>query len=321
MPEPAAVEGRALVRRYAPRGLFRDRRKAVFAAVDGVSIRLEKARVYGLVGRSGAGKSTLARLLAGLETPDEGDVMIAGEPVGGAARERRRELRRRVQLVFQDAGAALDPRQSVLRAVSEPLAVRGALGPSRRRGRVEELLEAVGLGRGAGLLSRLPRELSGGERQRVAMARALACEPTVMLLDEPVSALDASVRGQVLNLLGELRERLDLTMMLISHDVQVVAGTCSRVGVMLAGRIVEEGPVAEVLGRPRHPYTRALVAVASGEGTGAAEEEDEWGRPWAGGCAYRRSCPVAGPPCDRAPAARRAGENHEVACHRDHDGG
>ena len=320
MPEPA-VEGRALVRRYAPRGLVGDRRKALFAAVDGVGIQLERGGVYGLVGRSGAGKSTLARLLAGLEAPDSGEVRIAGELVSTAGVARRRELRRRVQLVFQDPGGALDPRQSVLRAVSEPLVVHERLDPAQRGERVGSLLASVGLGRGADLLARRPRELSGGERQRVAMARALACEPTVLLLDEPVSALDASVRGQVLNLLGELRERLDLTMMLISHDVRVVAGACSRVGVMLAGRIVEEGPVAEVLGRPKHPYTRSLVAVASGTVEGAVlEEEDEWGRPWAGGCAYRRSCPVAAPRCGREePGRRPVGVGHEVACH-DHDG-
>ena len=319
MPETdAAVEGRALIRRYAPRGMVRERRGAAFAAVDGVSVRLSRGEVYGLVGRSGAGKSTLARLLAGLESPDEGVVRIAGEPLGRAGGSRFRELTRRVQLVFQDASAALDPRQPVLSAVAEPLVVRGAAGSGRRR-RVADLLSSVGLATPEALFGRRPRELSGGERQRVVLARALACEPSVLLLDEPVSALDVSVRGQVLNLLEELRERLDLTMMLISHDVQVVAGMCSRVGVMLAGRIVEEGPTADVLGRPRHPFTRALVAVASGTDGEGGGGEAEAGSPWAGGCAYRQSCPEAGPQCGRAPEPRPAGDGHEVSCH-DSDG-
>ena len=321
MPERTAVlEGRGLVRLYAPRGMVTDRSRDRFAAVDGVSIELRHGEAYGLLGRSGAGKSTLARLLAGLEKPDAGKIHVDGVALDSAPGRRRQELRRRVQLVFQDPGAALDPRQTVMRAVAEPLAIHTSLDDAGKAGRVAELLTAVGLDAGRDVLLRLPHELSGGERQRVVMARALACDPAVLLLDEPVSALDASVRGQVLNLLEELREKLDLTMMLISHDVHVVAGTCSRVGMMLAGRIVEEGPAAEVLRRPRHPYTATLVAVAAGTGHGEGGDENEVGGSWAEGCAYRRVCPAAEEVCGQAPSARSEGAAHWFACHNPHHG-
>jgi ABC-type glutathione transport system ATPase component len=263
--EPSPLlAARDVVRRYAARGAARwGWGRGFVLALDGVSLDLRRGEILGLVGRSGAGKTTLARILAGLERPDGGEVRLTGRPFSSLSGAEIRELRREVQLVFQDPHAALDPRQSIGSIVTEPLAVHG-LAAGRDRGECGRgLLGEVGLSGSADFLRRRPRELSGGERQRVALARALACRPKVLILDEPVSALDASVRGQVLNLLLDLHERTGLAMLLIAHDVRLVARMCTRVVVMASGRIVEEGPAAAVLNDPSHEATAGLVEAAS----------------------------------------------------------
>lgn len=232
-------------------------------ALDGVSLELWPGEILGLVGRSGSGKSTLARVLLGLERPDEGRVTFDGTSLESLTDVEKRRLRRDVQLLFQDPQGSLDPRQSVGGVVAEPLAVHGLVPRVGRRAHGKKLLRQVGLPGEDAFLGRSPRQLSGGERQRVALARALASGPRALILDEPVSALDASVRGQVLNLLLELHEIAGLAMLLIAHDVRLVANLCSRVAVMTAGRIVEEGPVQNVLASPAHPATARLLEAAS----------------------------------------------------------
>ena len=234
---------RATKRYLLPRTRLRGPRPAV-TAVDGVSLEVRRGETLGVVGESGSGKTTLMRLLLGLERPDSGVVAYTGA-----------SLTRDVQVVFQDPGSALDPRMRVRDIVAEPLRVLGIGGD--RAARVAELLEAVGLP--AGSAPRYPHEFSGGQRQRIAIARALAPGPRVLIGDEPVSALDVSVRAQILNLLEDLRVNFDLTLVLVSHDLSVVRHMSERVVVMQQGRIVEEGPTREIFRAPRHPYTRLLL--------------------------------------------------------------
>jgi peptide/nickel transport system ATP-binding protein len=213
-------------------------------AVEGVSLRLREGESVGVVGESGSGKTTLVRLLLGLERPDEGRVAYRGG-----------SLRREVQVVFQDPVSALDPRMRVRDLILEP--VRVLRLPEAGAARAREMLEAVGLP--AAAAHRYPHEFSGGQRQRIAIARALAPRPRVLLADEPVSALDVSVRAQILNLLEDLRVGFDLTLVLVSHDLSVVRQMCDRVLVMYRGQVVEEGETRALFRAPRHPYTRALL--------------------------------------------------------------
>jgi oligopeptide transport system ATP-binding protein len=256
------LAGEGLVKRYPPRGGALVRRGAWISAVDGATLGVRHGELAGLVGPSGAGKSTLLRLLAWLERPDAGVVRLDGAEILAGGHVDRPASRRAVQVVFQDSATSLDPRQSVGAIVAEPLRVHFRLSARRREERVAELLAAVGLGGvGEGFLARRPWQLSGGERQRVAIARALACEPRVMLLDEPVAALDAAVRGQVLNLLLALRNGLGVALLLVSHDLRTVARIADRIMVMAGGRIVEEGPAERVLRSPEQAVTRELVGA------------------------------------------------------------
>jgi peptide/nickel transport system ATP-binding protein len=231
-------------RRYPlPRtSLFGPRR--VLTAVDDVTFELDREETLGVVGESGSGKTTLMKLLLGLEKPDGGTVSYRGE-----------SLRREVQVVFQDPASALDPRMRVGEIITEPLTVLRIAGDHQAR--LAELLEAVGLPRAAA--RRYPHEFSGGQRQRIAIARALAPRPSVLIGDEPVSALDVSVRAQILNLLEDLRVGFQLTLILVSHDLSVVRHMTDRVLVMQGGRIVEQGATREVFRGPRHPYTQLLL--------------------------------------------------------------
>ena len=222
--------------------LFGPRR--ALTAVDDVSFELRREETLGVVGESGSGKTTLMKLLLGLEKPDRGSVTYLGQ-----------SLRRDVQVVFQDPASALDPRMRVAEIILEPLHVLRI--EEDRRARLAELLDAVGLP--VAYARRYPHEFSGGQRQRIAIARALAPRPRVLIGDEPVSALDVSVRAQILNLLEDLRVGFQLTLVLVSHDLSVVRHMSDRVLVMRQGRIVEEGPTREIFRAPRHPYTRLLL--------------------------------------------------------------
>ncbi|GAA0965786.1 dipeptide ABC transporter ATP-binding protein [Acrocarpospora macrocephala] len=226
--------------------------------LSGVSFEVAPGEVLGLVGESGSGKSTTARCVARLTEPDAGQVVLGGRDVLAAGRRELRVLRRDMQMVFQDPYASLNPRMTVAALIEEPLAVHG-LEPDRRlrRKRAADLLETVGLS--AEHLDRHPRSFSGGQRQRISIARALAVRPRLLICDEPVSSLDVSVQAQVLNLLRDLRQRLDLSILFIAHDLAVVYYLCDRVAVMEQGTLVEIGTRAEVYGNPRHPYTRSLL--------------------------------------------------------------
>ncbi len=230
------------------------RREGLLKAVDGVSLHVDRGETLGLVGESGCGKSTLARLALGLEPPTAGRVVFDGRDLGGLRKAELRALRRRMQIVFQDPYASLNPRWSVGRSVGEGPAVHG-LGVC-----VAGLLERVGLP--ADAAERYPHAFSGGQRQRIGIARALAVDPELIVLDEPVSSLDVSVQAQILNLLSELQQERELAYLFISHDLAVVRHVSHRVAVMVQGQIVEEGPTEAIYRSPRHPYTRRLLASA-----------------------------------------------------------
>jgi peptide/nickel transport system ATP-binding protein len=223
-----------------------------------VSFAVDEGQNIGLVGESGAGKTTLLRLLLGLAAPTSGSVMFDGVALDRRNRERMVQFRRSVQTVFQDPYASLDPRQSIGRSVSEPLRSLGIATGADARARVEEALNAVGLP--ADSATRYPHEFSGGQRQRVAIARAVVGHPRVLLADEPVSALDMTTRIQVLDLLAELGQNNNLTVVMVSHDLGAVAALCSRIVVLQRGRVVEQGDTSTVLAAPAEPYTRTLLA-------------------------------------------------------------
>ncbi len=235
-------------------------RRPPIQVLRNVSISLARGETLGLVGESGCGKSTLARCILGIERPDSGAVRIEGKDLHRMARRELRQCRRKVSVVFQDPWQSLNPKMPVEAIVEEPLIIH-RLGTHReRRERVAELLRMVGLAELE--VSRLPAELSGGQRQRVAIARALACRPELLIADEPLSALDAPIQAQILDLFLELRERLDLTVLFITHGLDTVRSFCQRVTVMRRGEVVETAPVAELFENPRHDYTRRLLDAA-----------------------------------------------------------
>jgi peptide/nickel transport system ATP-binding protein len=291
-------------------------------AVDGVSFAVRKGETLGIVGESGCGKSTTARLLMRLLDPDAGGMVFDGEAVGttGAGGLGLKDYRRQVQMVFQDSYASLNPRLPIEDTIAFAPRVHG-VGAREARERAHELLAAVGLAP-AQFARRYPHELSGGQRQRVNIARALALHPRLVILDEPVSALDKSVEAQVLNLLMDLKERFGLTYVFISHDLNVVQYISDRVLVMYLGQVVEQGPVEAIYDRPAHPYTQALLASRPSMDPARRRTEP----PLTGdppnpvnppsGCRFRTRCPFAEPVCaERAPASADLGGGHEAACH------
>ncbi|WP_062225945.1 ABC transporter ATP-binding protein [Aureimonas frigidaquae] len=257
------VAANGLSMHFAERTRFLGRVKGnPLRAVDGVSFHLERGRCFAVVGESGSGKSTLARMLVGLLRPTAGDVELAGTRLSTVDEAGLRAMRRRVQLVLQDPRASLDPRMRIGAVLEEALIVHG-LGRSRqeRQDRIMRALRQVGLD--AQHLDRFANELSGGQRQRVAIARAIIVEPEILVLDEPVSALDVSVQAQVVNLLMDLQEQLGLTYVIITHDLALVSHMADSVGVMYLGAFVESGPVSAVVAAPRHPYTKSLLSVVA----------------------------------------------------------
>jgi oligopeptide/dipeptide ABC transporter ATP-binding protein len=291
----------------------------VVRAVDGVSLRVGAGETLGLVGESGCGKSTLARCVLRLIEPTRGRVLLDEEDLTALPEEALRRRRRDIQMVFQDPTASLNPRLSVAATVDEPLALHTPLAGAARRERVDEVLEEVGLG--AGLRDRYPHQLSGGQRQRVNIARAIATHPRLVVLDEPTSALDVSLRARVILLLAELKRRMGMTYLFISHDLSTVRYLCDRVAVMYLGVLVEEAPAAELFDHPAHPYTRALLSCIPVPDPDVAPERlrlsGEVPSPIdiPEGCRLRGRCPLAQPVCAEPVPLREIAPGHTVACH------
>ncbi len=309
------LEATGLTLSYARRGITGSGERTL--AVRGVDLSVARGDSVGIVGESGSGKSSLGRLLVGLERPGTGTVRFDGIPISRLGTPELRPLRRRFQMVFQDAGGSLDPLLPVETIVAEPLLAHGIATGREASDRVASLLAAVGL---PGEAARLrPGALSGGERQRVALARALAPEPELLVLDEPVSALDASIRGQVLELLMELRERFGLTLVVISHDLTTVRRLTHGVSVMHAGAFLEAGPTEAVLADPSHPCTRTLLAAEPRLGSEATLPPETPSGPAAawppGACSFAPRCPLATDRCREAPSLLEVAPGHRVACH------
>ncbi len=314
-----AVEG--LTKSFAIRsgfGPWRPRRE--LQAVAGVSFTIARGETLGLVGESGCGKSTTGRLLLRLLEPTAGTIRFAGREIQSLSERELRPLRARMQIVFQDPYGSLDPRMTVGEIVAEPLVVHRRGDRASRQRRVRELLERVGLA--AAHADRHPHEFSGGQRQRIGIARALALEPEFLVCDEPVSALDVSIRAQVLNLLVDLQRELGLTYLFISHDLAVVRHLCDRVAVMYLGRIVELAPKTALYAEPLHPYTRALLSAVPIPRPGRRRSrillQGDVPSPLAPppGCRFHTRCPQAMEVCRRVdPELVEVRPGHRVACH------
>jgi oligopeptide/dipeptide ABC transporter ATP-binding protein len=313
------IEAEAIGVRFASRGLF-NRRPAI-QALDSVSLTLGRGEALGVVGESGSGKSTLGRALLGLIKPAAGRILFDGSDLANTSRRVRRALRPRMQLVFQDPHSSLDPRRRIGAQIGDGLAINGLAPATERPACVAALLKQVGLT--AAHAERFPHEFSGGQRQRIAIARALATSPDFLVADEPVSALDVSVQAQVLQLLDELRQRNNLALLFISHDIAVVRSLCERVVVLYLGRVMEQGLAADILRAPRHPYTQALLsAVPSLDAIGRRRRVVLAGDPPnpaapPSGCVFRTRCPIAIAACAEArPKLQPVGRDHAVACIR-----
>jgi oligopeptide/dipeptide ABC transporter ATP-binding protein len=303
---------------YRGSGLW-SRADAPVLAVSGVNLTVPAGSSVGIVGESGCGKSTLGRLVVGLEKPTGGDVRLRGKPVADMGRSERRAARYEIQMMFQDPYAALNPRMTLDRIIEEPLRARGGISRADRRARVRRLAEEVGIT--PAQLNRYPRELSGGQRQRVGLARALATSPALIVADEPVSALDVSVRSQILNLMSDLQSEHHIGYLMVSHDLTVIHYFTDHVIVMYLGKFVESGPPEELFRAPAHHYTRALTDAAPNPVPGRATAPTIRGElPSAAappsGCRFRTRCPAAQAVCaEEEPAMRTFGPGHQAACH------
>ena len=312
------VTASGLTRHYTvSRGAFA--KPATLKALDGASFTLARGKTLAVVGESGCGKSTLARLVTMIEQPTAGSLTIAGQEIVGASAATLRMLRPKVQIVFQNPYGSLNPRQKIGHALEEPLLVNTSMGAKERTQRAREMMASVGLR--PEHYDRYPHMFSGGQRQRIAIARALMLDPEVLVLDEPVSALDVSIQAQVLNLLADLQERHQLAYLFISHDLSVVRHIADEVMVMYLGRAVEQGPRDLIFGNPQHPYTRALLSATPQPDPARKRERivlsGELPSPLnpPTGCTFHPRCPWRFEPCPIVNPALLAHEGSLVACH------
>jgi oligopeptide/dipeptide ABC transporter ATP-binding protein len=317
------VRVRELVKHFPiTRGIIVQRKIGAVRAVDGISVDIERGETLGLVGETGCGKSTTAKLLMRLLDATSGEIDFEGTDVTRVKGSRLKEIRREVQMIFQDPYSSLNPRKTIGSIIGEPFAIHGLLADKGERKReVQRLMETVGLN--PEHYNRYPHEFSGGQRQRIGVARALALSPKLLIADEPVSALDVSIQAQVLNLLRDLQRRLGLTLVFIAHDLSVVRHMCDRVAVMYLGKIVEIGPNEALYAFPRHPYTGALLAAVPVADPSLHGSER---KPLSGdvpspanppsGCRFHTRCPKAQPLCsDQDPPLEDKGSGTRVACH------
>ena len=300
-------------------GMMADRKTV--RAVDGVSLTIRQGETVGLVGESGCGKSTLGYNLVQLERPTGGQILFEGNDMAGASRGELQQIRRRMQIIFQDPQSALDARMTIGDAIAEPIRVHEIVPEDEIDDRVADLLATVGLN--PYMRNRYPHEFSGGQLQRIVIARALSLEPIFIVCDEPISALDVSIQAQIINLLEELQDRFGLTYLFISHDLRVVRHISDRVAVMYLGKLVETSRTDDLYENPLHPYTRALLSsVPAGDPAEAKEKvrialEGDVPSPIdpPSGCRFRTRCPIAIPSCaDEVPPLREVSDGHWVAC-------
>jgi oligopeptide transport system ATP-binding protein len=325
-----------LVKYFPINAGFLNRTVGYVHAVDGVSFAIKRGEAFGLVGESGCGKTTLAQTVARLYKPTAGHILFDGTDIGQLGSAQLQRFRRRIQMIFQDPYASLDPRMTVGSIIAEPLEIFGIGTRAQRDTRVRELLRIVGLN--AYMVNRYPHEFSGGQRQRVGIARALALQPELVICDEPVSALDVSIQAQVLNLLRDLQSEFGLTYLFIAHNLAVVAYVCDRIGVMYLGKLVELGTTEQITTSPRHPYTQALLSAVPPPAPGLQHQRRHFTDAEAGveaathgrivlkgdvpspvnppsGCRFRTRCPIARRDCAMSPPRlREIGPGHWVAC-------
>lgn len=295
-------------------------KKVVIKAVDGVSFQIPEGKTFGLVGESGCGKSTTARAIIRLYEPASGEILFQGKNIANLKGKELKEHRRNVQMVFQDPYASLNPRMTVNQTIMDPMKIYGTGTKDEMQKRVYELMELVGLDKR--FAKRYPHEFSGGQRQRIGIARALALNPRLVILDEPVSALDVSVQSQILNLLKDLQRELNLTYLFISHNLSVVDYMCENIAVMYLGHVVEQASREELFREPKHPYTQALLSAIPSIGHRLTGEEKfltgdipSPANP-PSGCAFHTRCPYATDRCrQEAPVRTQVSGTHTVFCH------
>jgi len=314
------LEVKNLKKYYEHRSGFLNRDVRMVKAVDGISLNIKEGEILGIVGESGCGKSTLGRTILRLIEPTSGEIYFAGKDIMSLKKEEMRRQRSDMQIIFQDPAASLNPRMTVGEIIGEPLEVNGLASGRLKEERTYELMDMVGINRA--YINRFPHEFSGGQRQRIGIARALAVNPRLIICDEPVSALDVSVRAQVLNLMYELKEKLNLTYIFISHDLSVVHHICDRVAVMYLGRIVEIADKKQLYGNPVHPYTRALLSAIPVPDPEQKRErviiQGDVPNPSnpPSGCHFHKRCTYADERCSKAmPEYVEVEENHFALCY------